>query len=203
MQSYEKSLIAVNTNDWQMGWSRLTLKLKYLVHHHQIAVLNGKLYVVGGALYSSHMSYKLGEATDTLSILDFGTGCWRFGAVMITPRAYFSMCVWRKKLIIITGEIDSNVETDGIDIYNTMNDRWDHLTAHPGGPRLGVASAVLTDKLYVVGGYSQCDKGRSEIMDDAFYYDLLTNQWSILNYLHKPVSHASLVVINYRCPFNH
>ena len=97
--------------------------------------------------------------------------------------------------------MELSLETDHIDVYDTTSDTWRHLSRHPGGPRLGVAAAILGDKLYVCGGYSESGKGMGEIMDDAYSLDLLTSQWSILNYLPKPLSHASLVVLNHQWLF--
>lgn len=193
-----RALMVMGLVEGSTGWAKLSLKLKYLLHHHQSAVSNGCLFVVGGAIYNTHSNQRVGIVTDVLSILNFKTGLWRPGTPLITPRAYFGMVKWRNKLILVAGEMEANVETDELDIYDIATDSWNFLSRHPGGPRLGVATAVLSDKLYVVGGYSESTNGRGEIMDDAYSYDLITNQWSILNYLDKPISHASLVVINHR-----
>lgn len=192
-------IMALSVSSIQRGrgsWIRVAMQLEQFLHHHQAAVIHGKLYLIGGAIFNPEKPNRLGVATDGVTIFNFRTGQWRLGPPMITPRAYFGMTRWHDRLIVVGGENNDTSETDQIDYYDTSADTWGILTRHPGGPRLGVAAAVLKNVLYVVGGYSESRNNRGEILADSYSYNLMTGQWSILSYLDKPISHATLVVLN-------
>jgi N-acetylneuraminic acid mutarotase len=62
-----------------------------------------------------------------------------------------------------------------VEIFQPDIDTWTVWTKMPGGPKVGVAAAVLGDKLYVVGGFNRDRPADIQIAADIERFDLISN----------------------------
>jgi len=116
--------------------------------HLAAAVVNNKLYAVGGQSYFG-FSGQIG----TLEVFDPSqgvSGSWSSLASMPTPRHSLTAQAIDNKIYAIgasgTGSITSLVE-----VYDTVQNTWSTAASMPTG-RSGLASAVINNQIYAVGG---------------------------------------------------
>jgi N-acetylneuraminic acid mutarotase len=124
-------------------------------NHHDIAYLDGKLYVIGGAVGSCFPS---GWASNVSmnEVYDIATDTWSTGAPMPTARSGLGAALIDGKIYVIGGEgwVD---ELGGVfrsnEAYDPKSDSWVEKTPMPTA-RHGFAKGVLDGKLYAVSGVS-------------------------------------------------
>jgi N-acetylneuraminic acid mutarotase len=152
------------------------------------AVINGKIYVIGGAS-------TLPGATDPAirfdgqprdSVLgtneeyDPATNTWKSRAPMPTARNHFLTAAVGDKIYTIGGRLGSTFitrssNTEVNEEYDVAQDVWRTRAAMPTA-RSGVAGGVYNGKVYVAGGEFQNDKIMAAFR--AFEaYDPVTNTW--------------------------
>jgi len=182
---------AANQNSWSVYGCKMTSNL----HHHGVAVVNQKLYVIGGSVYKG--SQNLGVSTDEVMVFDPLTSEWKKAASMTVPRAYLATAVWRNRIYAVGGENHNKQKLDSIECFDVELNQWRALTHLPGGARVGPAAAVHQDGLFVVGGYNRSTHKRG-VLENVAFYDLLYKRWIVLSPLVVPRCHASLVVIEDR-----
>jgi N-acetylneuraminic acid mutarotase len=179
----------------QNNWGGYGCRMTNNLHHHGIAVVNNKLYVIGGSV--SKGGQNLGVATDEVAMFDPSTAEWKKVASMTSPRAYLATAVWRNTIYAVGGENQNKQKLDSIECFDVELNQWRALTHLPGGARVGPAAAVHQDGLFVVGGYNRNTHKRG-VLENVAFYDLLYKRWIVLNPLVVPRCHASLVVIDNR-----
>ncbi len=141
------------------------------------AVVNGKIYVIGGRNACSVDDY-YGEGItyiyNTTEEYDPATDTWRTSqngelTPMPTPRCEMTSAVVNGKIYVIGGRGGSNV----IEEYDPATDTWrTGLTPMPT-PRYGMASAVVNGRIYVIGGRSAGDSEHNTTEE----YDPATDTW--------------------------
>ena len=110
------------------------------------AVVNGKIYVIGGYSFSTY------TATNVNEVYDPSTDTWETKTPL--PQALFGIT---REDPVIDGKIYVTHGLDGVNfhssnyMYDPSTDSWEQKSdaAHP---RDGAASAVVSGKLYVMGG---------------------------------------------------
>jgi hypothetical protein len=138
------------TNNWT------TLKPMTLPrNHHDVAYLDGKLYVIGGTVGSC---FPGGWASNVPmnEVYDIATDTWSTGAPMPTARSGVAAAVLDNKIYVIGGEgwVD---ESGGVfrtnEAYDPKSNSWIEMAPMPTA-RHGFAKGVLDGKLYAVSGVS-------------------------------------------------
>ena len=134
------------------------------------AVLNGKLYVVGGT--SQVVSFGIATVTQhaTVFVYDPVTNRWREVAPL--PVAYAGMAVVGvgDKLYAFGG-VDGNDNVSKLTyIYNPASDQWQTGAPLPGEGRYFAAATFYAGKIYLVGGFPA--------ISSVLTYDPATNQWA-------------------------
>jgi len=125
------------------------------------AVLNGKLYVLGGQNGNQTITYKI------LEVYDPSGDSWSTKASMTATRTEFSLAAVNGKLYAIGGfPLQTTVEA-----YDPVGDSWTTVAPLPVA-RSSMATATVNGKIVVAGGY---DGGNSNRVD---IYDPLTDTWS-------------------------
>jgi N-acetylneuraminic acid mutarotase len=152
------------------------------------AVVNGKIYVIGGA--STHPGSsepavhpaRPHRALATVEEYDPATNTWRACSPMPTARNHAAIGVVNGKIYVIGGRVGSafvgtSSPTDIVEEYDPATDQWGALKARMPTPRSAVAWGVYGGKIYVAGGEAQ----RDEFMT-AFRaleaYDPAANRWT-------------------------
>jgi len=124
-------------------------------NHHDVAHLDGKLYVIGGTVGSCFPS---GWASNVSmnEVYDIATDTWSTRAPMPTARSAVGAAVIDGRIYVIGGEgwVD---ESGGVfrnnEAYDPSSNSWTEKTPMPTA-RHGFAKAVLDGKLYAVSGVS-------------------------------------------------
>lgn len=144
------------------------------------AVVNGKIYIIGGVLYSN----KSGPGWSALSMVevyDTRTGAWGKAADMPTPRIAAQAAVFAGEIYVFggysRGKIRGEKDHKTVEVYNTRTNTWSKTRDMPT-LRRGFGTAVVDGKIYVIGG-AIYDKQRDVRVatDLVEAYDPLTERW--------------------------
>ena len=153
-----------------------------------VAVVDGKIYAIGGS-YNS-----LGETEE----YDPATNTWTTKTPMPTPRIYFGIAVVENKIYTMGGDSGNwtvgETPTNVNEVYDPLTDTWKTLTPMPT-KRLGLSASVVDRKIYCIGGRrgepTYADVSATEV------YDPSTDTWTTMEPIPTPVSyHASAVLKN-------
>ena len=87
------------------SWTSLT-SLPHNTHHHGVALLNNKLYVIGGSIYNPNGAGHLGDAISNVNVFDIRTRSWSEASPMI----------WRRTYLSVAGEYKLGQILDGLDV---------------------------------------------------------------------------------------
>jgi len=106
------------------------------------AVLDGKIYAIGGA--SDH------GFCSTTEEYDIATNTWTVKASMATQRSAFGTAVWQNKIYCIGGYIPGGA-TGVNEVYNPATDSWETKAPMPI-PSESIQANLVDGKIYVIGG---------------------------------------------------
>jgi hypothetical protein len=113
--------------------------------HFHGAVLNGKLWAIGGRISSSSTRVGYNEA------YDFAGGRWLTGfAPLPTLRAGFAVAVFGTEIALIGGE-GGGLTFNTNEAYNTASNTWRTLTPMPTA-RHGIQAAMWNGAAYIAAG---------------------------------------------------
>uniref|UniRef100_A0A3P8XTZ1 BACK domain-containing protein n=2 Tax=Esox lucius TaxID=8010 RepID=A0A3P8XTZ1_ESOLU len=128
---------------------------------HEVAVLAGKLYVVGGQYYPGRVF-----VLNLVSRYDPHQNSWERLADLQEKRCNFSMVVLEGMLYVIGGDTDPEINLDSVERYCPNTDSWSF--ARPLDMTLSCHAATMLDgKIFISGGY-QC---RYQCLSTMFTYD--------------------------------
>ena len=140
-----------------------------------VAVYNNKIYAIGGSIN--------GVFVGNNEVYDPVTNTWSTKSSMPTPRADLSASVVNNEIFLIGGKKYSStspffVDTDVNECYFPENDTWSQKAAVPTSV-LGYASAVLENKIYIIGGSRRATSTDIvSIVNTNQVYDPRTDQWT-------------------------
>ena len=140
-----------------------------------IAVYDNKIFVIGGTVGS-------GGYIGNNEVYDPLSNSWQTKASMPTPRADLSANQVGDSIFLMGGKRYSSAspfygETNINEVYYPVNDSWSTAASMPTGMK-GYASAVLNDKIYVLGGSRQAGSQGNSITDAVQMFDPQTGTWS-------------------------
>lgn len=111
----------------------------------QAAVLDGKLYAIGGNKGSVSTNLTTTEAFDPK------INAWKGVGPMSTPRSGFAAAASGGRLYVFGGEsATGTIET--VETFDPTKGSWSTLDLKMADPRHGLAAAVWKDRIYVLGG---------------------------------------------------
>jgi hypothetical protein len=126
------------------------------------AVLNGKIYALGGWTGT--------EVTSRVEVYDPRTDTWSTGRPMNAPNSALSAAVLDGKLYAMGGAT--------VEVYDPRHDSWKTTASHNWAPRYFLAAAVVNRKLYALGGSDSGDvNSTSAFYDTVQSYDPATDSW--------------------------
>ena len=129
------------------------------------AVLNGKIYLIGGFRTDTNVP------TADVQVYDVASRTWSEAAPLPAPRGGHAAVVLDGKIHVVGGGNSQSTIADH-DVYDPLKNAWSALAPLPrseGSP----AVVVLDGKVYAIGGRSgPADFGSVDIYDPA------TNAWS-------------------------
>ncbi|MDB5285166.1 MAG: hypothetical protein JWR05_115 [Mucilaginibacter sp.] len=140
--------LALDLNNIAAGWKSLA-PLNNGVNHPGSAVLNGKIYFIGGAHHQDENSI----AQKTLEVYNEQTNTWTNLADMPVGVDHISSAVvtYGNRLIVLGGETSHSVLSNRVFAYTPATNIWTELNRMPVAKSAGVA-AVLNGNIYYTGG---------------------------------------------------
>ncbi|KAF3033979.1 hypothetical protein E8E12_004774 [Didymella heteroderae] len=135
-------------------WENVSEAAMYLPEgrdHAAAAVVDSKMYVLGGREQGQE------NVKDTVFVLDLKNleAGWRVrGARMLTPRGGVAAGVVGKKVYVLGGEGNADVESgvfDEVEVYDTRKDKWQSV-GPMRIPRHGTYAVGVENRVYVPGG---------------------------------------------------
>ena len=184
------SLCIVNSQPVKAAENSWTTMAPMLTERHGfgVAVVNGKIYAIGGYNYDSGL-------LDINEEYDPPTNTWTTKKPMPTPRNRFGIAVYQNKIYVIGGEIDdADRSTAANEVYDSLTDTWETKTSMPT-PRYGLDANAVNGKIYLIGGFQYVWPFNS--LDVNEVYDPATDSWTTKAPLPTAVEdYASAVVDN-------
>jgi N-acetylneuraminic acid mutarotase len=138
----------IATGAWSTAAPMLTAR-----NHHGAALIDGKIYVVGGRIGSTFI-IGLSNNVSTNEVYDIAKNTWSSVLGMPTARSGIGVAVLRGRMHVLGGEAYLN---DLVGTYRTheafdpKTNNWQRLPPMPT-PRHGLAVAEIGGKMYAVSG---------------------------------------------------
>lgn len=133
-----------------------------------VAACQNKIYVIGG------------EAEKPTQVYDPATDTWENRTSIPTTRSALQANVVDGKIYVIGGQIPSALgvinPSSANDVYDPATDRWFKMASIPT-PVMEYASAVLDNKIYIIGGGNTGGPDYKPI-NQVQIFDPKTNQWT-------------------------
>ena len=144
-----------------------------------MAVVNGKIYAIGGTISDSNTPLSINEEYDPVN------DSWTFKQKMPTERCMFAVAVWQNKIYCIGGSarINGSIQVTGLNqVYDPATDSWETKAPMPTS-RSWMPANIVDGKIYVMGGYSPKDQGGvsenvGSLVNVNEVYDLATDTWT-------------------------
>jgi N-acetylneuraminic acid mutarotase len=153
---------AATTGSWETKASMSTPRSDF-----QTAVVNGKIYAIGGRDVNKNVLAMVEEYDPFLNI-------WTTKASMPTPRRSFNTEVVNGKIYVIGG-IDSNGLSSSVEEYDPILNTWTQKAKLPFLRQL-FQTQVISNKIYFIGGGTT---GIANSYSDICEYDPALNTWTI------------------------
>ena len=113
--------------------------------YHSAAVVNGKIYVMGGAGADN-------KPVASVHVYDPATGTWAARADMPTARALFGASAVGGTIYAVGGTTIGLDKLAVVEAYDTATDTWTRRADLPT-PRNALSTAVVDGKVYAIGGW--------------------------------------------------
>ena len=153
-------------------------------HGLAAAVLDGKIYVVGGSNGSA--------PSGALEVYDPAQNSWRRRASMPTARVFLAAAALDGKLYAMGGSPDccGNGRTDTVEVYDPGSDSWSNAPPLPLALQTS-AGAAANGKIYVLGGFIP---GQG-VQGSTFEYDPKAKAWAARAAMPDPRDQAPAAVL--------
>jgi len=146
--------------------------------HFGVAVVDGKIYAIGG-----YKGYS-GSYLASNEMYDPATNTCTTKASMPTPRSGFGAAVVDNKIYVIGGSTGTSKFTNVNEVYDPETDTWETLTPMPT-TRHAMEANVVDGKIYVIGGSANVNE----------VYDTKTDTWTTLEPMPTSVGYYSSAVV--------
>lgn len=161
--------------------------------YHGAAVVNGKIYVIGGAGEDN-------KPFGSVEVYDPATGSWAARASMPTARGLFGTGAVGGTIYAIGGTTIGRDKLAVVEAYDTATDTWTRKADMPT-PRNALAAVVVDGKIYAIGGWGyERPPGGWEAIDPTAIgqdfstveaYDPQTDTWAARADMPTPRSHMT------------
>jgi N-acetylneuraminic acid mutarotase len=150
------------TNEWQ-----LKTPLPEATHHPAAAVVNGRLFVIGG--YTGGAVG--GTAVPTVYEYDPARNAWVTRAPLPTPRGALAAVVLAGRIHALGGSGEGN--TGAHEVYDVASNRWSSANPMPT-PRDHLTAVAYQGRVWAIGGRASF---MGKQFDNVEIYDPTTNSW--------------------------
>ncbi|KAK2583127.1 hypothetical protein KPH14_009152 [Odynerus spinipes] len=162
-------------------------------HHHSVAYLKGRIYLVGGADPRENDYQMKSIITGTVWSYDPTTRIWYNEAEMLTPRKNFALVVSHGKMYAIGGQDRNGIALRSAEAFDPLESTWREIQPMCTA-RVGPAGIKYRDFIWVAGGMT---KSKKELFSkDVECYDPMKNSWLKMEPLSSPRCFATLYVVS-------
>ncbi|XP_012274970.1 actin-binding protein IPP [Orussus abietinus] len=147
-----------------------------------VALLNGKVYAVGGELESCIIAN--GECYDPRE------NVWTSIACMVEPRCEFGLCALDNSLYAFGGWIGEDIG-GSIEVYDPTTNTW-RLDGELIEPRFSMGVVAHEGLIYIVGGCTNQSRHRQDLMS----YNPVTREWNYLAPMLTPRSQMGITILD-------
>jgi N-acetylneuraminic acid mutarotase len=140
--------------------------------YHSTAVVDNKLYVLGGAIDFFNGIQFEPKVINSVECFSFADSTWSLLPPMPTARLIAAAVVIGKKIYVIGGR-SIDITYNSIEIFDTETGQWEAADTVPF-IRYGHAACAIRDSIYVFGG----SNGQQDV-DSILVYDPATGEWSL------------------------
>ncbi len=168
---------------------------------HVTAVVDGRIFVIGGRVPSGPDARRFGGHRDSarVDIFDPATGRWTQGADTPTPRNSAAGAVIDGRIYVVGGRRFLPNETARIrnlatlEIYDPARDMWE---AGPDMPAAqgGLSAAALNGQLYAFGG--EAFSPDPKVFPESWVFDPVSGAWTALPDMPSPRHGTAAAAIN-------
>jgi N-acetylneuraminic acid mutarotase len=152
----------------------------------QVAVLNGRVYVAGGAAGPSDL--------DQLDIYDPSTGSWTSGTKLPQTRSAGAAAALNGRIYVAGGAVDGGSSPSGSVIrYDPSAGSWTNV-APMHQPRYFLRMVPVQGHLYAIGG-----NNGSKTVPTVERYDPTSDTWTTVASMNQDRGVPGAVAINDRC----
>lgn len=152
---------------------------------HVSAVVDGKIFVIGGRIGGTPSAATFDEHIDTrrMEVFDPRSGVWSQGADAPTARNSAASAVIDGKIYVVGGRqfseqtegVRVNINVAALEVYDPDLGQWSTKAPMPKAAG-GVSAAAANGKLYVFGGEQW--EPNQEVISNVWAYDPATDEWS-------------------------
>jgi len=127
-------------------------------HFLGVAVVNGKVYAIGGA--NGSVALSVNEEYDP------ATNTWTEKAPMPTPRMLFAIAAYQNKIYVFGGSTNDRYTTGPTEVYDPSTDNWTTKANLPI-PAAQIQANVVNNKIYIIGGYPKGPLKNNQVYDPS------------------------------------
>ncbi|XP_071856238.1 uncharacterized protein [Bombus fervidus] len=162
-------------------------------HHHSVAYLRGRIYVVGGADPLEDKLHRKSIAVGNVWSYDPTTRTWFNEPGMLTARKDFGLVVSHGKMYAIGGQGRNGIALKTVEAFDPSDSTWREVQPMQTA-RVGPASVKYRDLIWIAGGMT---KSKKELFSkDVECYDPIKNLWLKAIPLRSPRCFASFYVVS-------
>ena len=160
------------TDRWSAIAPMPTSRIEFATTVHE-----NKIYIIGGKKTRGDASL------NNVEVYDPATNSWSSKASMPTTRDSMQANVVNGRIYVISGEVSlieahsGAVFSDATEVYDPETDTWASAAPIPNHVA-GYASAVLDNKIYIIGGATEGPPVGWHAVNTTQIYDPATNKWT-------------------------
>lgn len=173
----------VENSTWELGSDMPVSKTEITG-----ALLDGKIYVIGGA------DYREDGALNTVEIYDPEDDEWTEGTPLPYDLDHAPSVIYDGKIYVVGGFLQDKITTDKMLVYNPVTDQWTEGTPLPE-PRCCHVAEVVYGTIYVISGL---DFDHNPVAS-TFAYNIKNDTWvekSPMPVQNGPKHHAASAVVD-------
>ncbi|XP_030027173.1 uncharacterized protein LOC115445154 isoform X2 [Manduca sexta] len=162
-------------------------------HHHSVAFLRGRVYLVGGADPREDDVRGKSVVVSTVWSYEPVTRSWYSESGLAIPRKNFGLVVHKMALYAIGGQDKKGKVLRSVERFDPKSGSWSEVRSM-GVARMAVACAKYRDYIWVAGGMT--GEKRRPVCKIVECYNSKTNEWTEIHSLRFPRCFATLFAMN-------
>nr|XP_031840704.1 uncharacterized protein LOC116430545 [Nomia melanderi] len=162
-------------------------------HHHAVAYLRGRIYVVGGADPLEDKLHRKSTAVGSVWSYDPATRTWFNEPGMLTARKDFGLVVSHGKMYAMGGQGRNGMTLKSMEAFDPADSTWREVQPMQTA-RVGPATVKYRGLIWVAGGMTKTKK--ELFLKDVECYDPIKNLWLRAVSLRSPRCFASFYVVS-------